>query len=358
MTLLQRSIVPVLLLLGGQAAPAGDWQAAVNGNLQFDSNRFDEEDSSYALSGVRRSRLAVSVKAPAGFDAKAEFDVHANVWTDAYVRWKSAAGHSVRVGQYKQPMYQDELTSDKATTFIEPAAPGSLGIARRLGAEYSYVAKQWRIAVSAYDGNLAGKLQGSGLAARAVWTPLAEPGRLLHLAVAVADEDPADGRARFSSRVEAANFAPTRLDTGTLTGVDGIRRSGIEGIWIHGPFSVQAEYLRANVERNSASSSLDGWYAQASWFPTGEHRGYKDGSIDLPALGEDGRALELALRVSELDLDDAAIAGGHSTQWTAGATWYVNNHVRILGNWVHVDGTRRAVGISPNILEGRVQVVF
>jgi len=352
--------LPLLMALGCSplAAQSTDWQASIGGNFHYDWLRTDENGRLEQISDVRRSRLSLALKAPAGFDAKLEFDAHANNWTDAYLRWRDQ-GHTLRLGQFKQPIYLEELTSDRYTMFMEQGMPGSFALARRIGAEYAYATPAWRLGASVYDGNLRGQLKGAGAVARVVYTPWVEAGRVLHFALSAGSENPDLDNARFSSRVEASGIGRTRLDTGTLAGVDRIRRSGAEALWINGPWTVQGEYLRSDLSRSArADAGLDGWYLQASCFVSGDHTSYKDGAIDAPDIGADGRALELAARVSQLDLDDGDVRGGDSSNFSLGANWYLTRHVRLSANYVHVDGQRREVAVEPDILEARVMLTF
>ena len=103
------SVLPALPLLmafccNPVTAQSTDWQWSVGGNFHYDWLRTDENDTLEQISDVRRSRLSLALKAPAGFDAKLEFDAHANNWTDAYLRWRDQA-HTLRLGQFKQPIY-------------------------------------------------------------------------------------------------------------------------------------------------------------------------------------------------------------------------------------------------------------
>lgn len=349
-------IVPFTL----QALPAAasdEWQLSLGGNMQYDWLRTDENDTLTQLSDVRRSRLSLRLRGPAGVEARGEYDAFANTWTDAFLRWRDGA-HSVRVGQYKQPMFLDELSSDRFTMFMEQGLPGSFALARRIGAEYTWSNPQWRASLSLYDGNLRGQLKGSGAVGRVVYTPFADAGNLLHLAMSAGSESPDEDRARFSSRVEASGIGRTRLDTGTLTDVDQIIRTGLEALWIRDSWTLQGEYLRSNLSRANADANLDGWYVGASWFASGDRTSYRDGAIEAPDLGEDGRAFELAARISSLDLDDGSVQGGDSTNFTLGANWYPNANVRLTANYVRVDGERRGVSVEPDILEARVMLTF
>jgi len=156
-----------LALHSGSAPAADDWQLAVGGNMQYDWLRTDENGTLTQLGDVRRARLSLNVRAPAGFDARAEFDTFPNAWTDVFLRWRGGP-HSLRIGQYKQPMFLDELTSDRFTMFMEQSLPNSFSIARRLGAEYTWANPHWRASFSVYDGNLLGLLKGAGSGGRLV----------------------------------------------------------------------------------------------------------------------------------------------------------------------------------------------
>jgi phosphate-selective porin OprO/OprP len=358
---LRNALYPVIVALGLHALPAAasdDWALSIGGNMQYDWLRTDENDTLTQISDVRRSRLSLGLRAPAGLDARLEFDAFANSWTDAFVRWRGGP-HSVRIGQYKQPMFLDELTSDRFTMFMEQSLPNSFAPGRRLGAEYTWASPQWRASFSVYNGNLVGQAEGEGGVGRVVYTPFAEPGKLLHFGLSLGSESPKDERTRLSSRVEGSRIGRTRLDTGTLNGVDRINRGGLEALWINHSWTLQGEYLRSSLSRaDSSDADLDGWYVGASWFVSGDHTGYRDGAITAPNLGADGRALELALRVSSLDLDDAGVRGGDSTNFTLGANWYPNANLRLTANYVHVDGQRRGVDVEPDILQARLMLTF
>lgn len=351
-------LLPLCLTILATDARASDWQFAIGGNMQYDWLRTDEAERLQQSGDIRRTRVSLGLKSPAGFDAKFEFDVHANTVTDAFLRWRGGP-HSVRVGQYKQPMFLEELTSDRYTLFMEQGLPGAFALARRLGVEYAWAKAHWRFAASAFDGNLRGLQKGSGAVGRAVYTPWMEAGQVLHIGASVASESPDGELARFSSRVEQSGIGRTRLDTGTLAGVDRIRRAGLEVLLIQGPWTLQGEYLRADLSRTMAEDvGLHGWYLQAGWYLGGDHASYKDGAVDAPDLGEDGRAFEIAARVSGLDLDDAAVRGGDTRNLTLGANWYLGKHLRLTGNYVHVDGERRGTDVDPDVLEARVVLTF
>ncbi len=341
-------------------ARAADWSVAPGINFQHDWAEFQSDVSPLDdAADFRRMRLSVTAKHAKDLELKAEYDLFSNQWTDAYAKYHFADGHSLRAGQYKQPFFLEELTSDRNSLFMEQGLPSAMGIARRLGAEYAYSRPDWSVTVSGYGQNLEGLNKGTGLAARATWLPVSAEGRFLHLAAAVASEDPKSDRGRFSTRPEAS-LSPRRFaDTGSLADVDSIQRLGLEVAYVDGPLLLQSEYVHGSFQRDgSADFSGDGYYLQAGWFLTEHARGYKNGTIDAPKLDGEHGAWELGLRYSHLDLDDGAVLGGVESNWTLGLTWWAHPNARLMANAISVNSDRRGVSDNPDILEFRAQIGF
>ena len=137
---------------------------------------------------------------------------------------------------------------------------------------------------------------------------------------------------------------------------------GLEAAYVSSPFSVQGEYIFANADVAS-SANFRGYYAQASYFLTGEHRNYKpsEGAFSRVKPKENFKsgggpgAWEVALRYSGLDLDDNSITGGKLNDLTAGLNWYLNPNTRVMWNYVHAD--KDHVG-NADMLMMRLQVEF
>jgi phosphate-selective porin OprO and OprP len=89
---------------------------------------------------------------------------------------------------------------------------------------------------------------------------------------------------------------------------------------------------------------FSGTYVQASYFLTGEHRPYNSKyrlfSRVRPKENYTGRdgggrgAWQVALRYSELDLDDAlaGVMGGQQSSTTLGINWHLNSYSRVMLN--------------------------
>jgi phosphate-selective porin OprO/OprP len=151
------------------------------------------------------------------------------------------------------------------------------------------------------------------------------------------------------------SFFSYRGNTGGLnnaTYLDGKRvRVTPQFYYYYNSFGVLGEYARVSQDVTrvndavTRSDTLDheAWHLQFSWFLTGEEesfRGFTPGSTF--ELGKPGRrgAWELVARVHELDIDDAAFAGGadsFANPATAaskafavglGVNWYLNQNIK------------------------------
>jgi phosphate-selective porin OprO/OprP len=155
-----------------------------------------------------------------------------------------------------------------------------------------------------------------------------------------------------------------------LTGTDHIDSYGLEAAGEWGPWSVQSEYIGTKVNRKSTSDvDLNGWYVLTSWFITGESRPYKvsEGVFDrvtpLGIVGQGGiGAWVLALRLSQLDLNDGALVGGKERNLTVGLNWHLTPSVKLQANYIkvlEVDRPGRPTdGDEPSAYTVRAQVDF
>jgi phosphate-selective porin OprO and OprP len=166
--------------------------------------------------------------------------------------------------------------------------------------------------------------------------------RLLHLGVSADYQYSATSNVRYQSRPECY-LAPIVIDTGNID-ASGAATVGGEVAWVNGPFSAQGELIHSFVQENNGSLlNFGGFYAQASWFLTGESRPYDPIAGDFKRLiprrdfnfGKAGAwgAVELACRFSHTDLDDAQIRGGRLNLLVAGVNWYLSPHVRWMFNY-------------------------
>ncbi len=158
---------------------------------------------------------------------------------------------------------------------------------------------------------------------------------------------------------------------------------GVEAGMNYGPFYMAGEYFRYGLDRTDDTlkdPEFDGWYAQASYFLTGEMRPYVPASaawgsppsnnpfaLDADSWG----AWEVKARYSVNDFDAFIsdpvsanrVRGGEQRIITAGMNWYLNRNLRWMFDhmWVDVDrlnSTGAQAGQKFNVFATRLQFSY
>ena len=382
-------------------APKFPSPAVVSGVFQADGVVFDQSEANRRRiddGGVgpiengadfRRARLGFRSALANNMNAFMQMDFAfpgRPTFTDVWVEWTDLPIlGTVRAGQWKQPFSLEVVSSFRYTTFMERSSLFQaftpfrhIGIGFYNHAEdlmSTWAASYIRTGQDQFGDSLS-TIGGNGFTGRITQLlQYQEPdGRsYLHVGGAYFLNTPPLHAIAFRSipeifvgqnRNDAANvgsagFAipfvfdgtPFFVNTGNLLHVDHVHTLGLEGLWVYGPLSVQAEAMAAIVDRTvDPTATLDGAYVQVGWFLTGEHRPYDrvNGVIDRVKPFEDffmvrtdhglerGKgAWEVALRLSHIDLDSGNISGGKMDNLTFGINWYCNPNCKVVFNYIH-----------------------
>ena len=269
-----------------------------------------------------------------------------------YQGWKSTA---IKLGQFKVPFGLEELTSSNNITFIERALPGdAFGLSRRAGIGFDRSGSRYTFSVMGFGDAIDGD-KGRGAGLRYTFTPVRTDGALVHLGIAAITERP-QGEVKFNARPESRPTDTRFVNTGDLDDVRRVDRLGLEAAWQAGPFIAQAEWMRADAARRSSpDAGFDGWYVAGSWVLTGEVRRYRNGVFKSMPAGRSHGAWELALRYSEVELDDGRVQGGREDNFSLGLNWYAHERWRVMADYISVRSARRGVPDDPAIVLVRVQ---
>ncbi|HEY4556143.1 MAG TPA: porin, partial [Lysobacter sp.] len=317
--------------------------------------RFDGDDARLRdRDAFRRARLGFKVKADR-WQLVAEHDLADRTPPDAYLELTPADGHSLRIGQFKQPFLLEDAVSDKHSPLLEQALTGVFAISRRVGIEYACHARWGTLNAAAFGQRLDGTSESTGVAARATWLLRERDGEILHVGGGIASESPDARRASFSATPGSALTDMRLAGTGRIGDVDRIDRAALEALWLRDAWSLQGELVQVRVQRDGADFSGDAQSLLFTWSPTGDARRYRRGVVVAPTT-DDGAAWEFALRWSAIDLDDDAIAGGKVRNLGIGATYYANAHLRIAANLV--GSARAGADDRPLVAELRVQLSY
>lgn len=277
----------------------------------------------------------------------------------AFVSYQPNPKLFIDIGQTDQPFGFEAMATSKNSTFLEWSQPIILGPYYHFGAIVGRKWKKGAIVAGYFGKTIAQKFHdpGHGGSVRAFFSPIHTPSSAIHVGGSLALRYPKSEVARFAYTPEAplANFR--LIDTGPIRGVDSTHSYALEAAAIRGPLSVQGEYVHTTANRGSATDvGFDGAYAYVSYILTGEKRAFDPvrGSFGSVTPASKNGAVELAARVSTLDLDDGPIHGGRQTNLTLGANWYVNRHIRLMVNLVSAHSKREGRSDNPTVFQTRL----
>ena len=344
----------------------------IGGRLHVDAASFNEDVTPLENDIIfRRARLAASGKVYRDWRYRFDYDFAANSdyrIKGAWIRYDGFRPLKITAGNVQEPLSLEEMTSSNKITFMERALITAFTPSFHLGGLLTTYGKNWS-AAGGYFGETIGEQKtdrlssGWGTAGRLTVAPINEKKRALHLGISAEYREPDSNTVRYSTRPESKVTDRRLVTTRTIDNVSDTFIYGLEGALIQGPWSLQGEYMRANVKRSTGGDlSFDGWYAFASWFVTGETRRYssKKGSFrQVRPKGKYG-AWELATRFSTINLSDQDVQGGEEDNITFGVNWYPNRNLRFMANYIlaSADPNRNGVKDEPTILQFRAQYNF
>ena len=431
-----------------------DFSFRIGGRIFVDGGGSTQPETGKAgNANITQARLQVEGKAFKYWDYKLQYEFAGSTSSgtvaggirDAYLALKYPALAIVpfaseplvlQAGNFYEPAGLERTNSKNYTDFIERAlVSDALGPSRHIGFAAFAHGKDWTAKAGIFTTSPEDKLltpaagipafpfpasavaTGGGqyfdLSGRVTFAPIMEKNALLHFGGSARYQRPNDATGASDDRVtllgsnirtEANVLGENLLGTpdlscGTIfTGaraaagkcVSDLVDFGAEFVAAYGPFSVQAEYMGAQYNRNSSAlafanthgvsapggSSLNfsGYYVYATWYLTGESRAeayqvddlnpatFRQIKILNPLSAGGIGAWEIGARLSELNLNDAGIQGGRETDFTLGLNWYPDIGVRLMANWVNVLQLAAPFdrpylnGAHPNIFVMRAQV--
>ena len=298
----------------------------------------------------RRSRIYIRGTLHKYIRFKAEYDFAGGSvsWTDVYLRFvKLPAFGNIYVGKFKAPFGLEELTSSRFITFQERSLTDAFVPGRQVGLLFknSVANKRLHWAVSMTRGDDNGTVDSytdnpdNNFTFRLAATPYqASKTQLVHVGLAyhLQMEEGFRFRARPEARTKSVRLVDVRGDS------DRVDQIGLEGALVYGPISLQGEYMMATPDvPGTDHPTFSAQYVMASYFLTGESRPYSGGAFGRPKpkrkfdlkKGTVG-AVELAARMSKIDLSNDAFEGGDERNFSVGVNWYPHNNARVTFNYV------------------------
>lgn len=412
----------------------GAFSFKLGGRLQVDGGFSDEPQAGNGSTvGIRRARLQAEGKAFKWWEYKFQYDFatgsdgSTSVPTstpvgakagirDAYLALRYFDPLYIMVGNQYEPMGTEGAGSSNYTSFIEKAlASDTFAPARHIGAAVGTHGEDWSakagiFSTSVEDAALTPTTHGDqywDLTGRFTYAPIHTADTLVHIGTSVRWQEPNDSTAGSNDRVlnlgnktrSEANILNTNLiGTGALdcspgtavnkNCVSDVVTWAAEAAGAYGPFSLQGEFydshygrdsglLRSSKSKGGTDLNFIGYYAFASWFPTGETRASSYGmeTIATPATFEQVKILspfseggpgawEILARFGGVDLNSSGIRGGRQQDVTIGVNWYPDPGFRLMANWVNVvdlaapAGKPALNGTDPNFFIMRATVYW
>lgn len=321
---------------------------AFESDLDGRTSQFDLERMRFELGGEFYDRYLFNVE-PKFTENEVELE---EAWVGA-----DLGGSRLMLGRMKEPFSLEEMLPRKHFDFptfsilnqLVPAEDhGVTLLGGSLDAPIEYGA-------ALYNGNGGDDLNNDkDVAARLVFRPWARR------------EESLLRRLQFGGAVtygrEEADLAGTELVTEAKapflafepgSRADGERlRLGLEAAWLAGPAAISAELIHIGEDLSGAGGDVQndtaGWYVSGTWVLTGEEKSFRGVTPAHPLTDSASGhgALQLALRYSELDLDEALVDGGLVAAssfpngvrtWDVGLNWYTTAHTKVMLHFLHTD---------------------
>ncbi len=371
-------------------SPNGDFQFKIGMRLAHDFAWFrQDEDLRIAVgdeqdgTGFRfarpriQGRLFEDITFLTEFELAEETGEDAPSWQDVYLQYNGIpyfAGNEfdLRIGHWKEPFNLDELNSISNRTFLEnplidaivPSRNTGVMIFDSLFGEPGKERFTWQIGLfkdtdDFPSSNDSDEDQGWAVTTRVSGLPYyaREGRRLIHLGFGYSRRNPDGAPLGYGVRPESrlALFRYIDPDSAPVgfrlldARADNVDLFGPEFAMNWGPWNVQAEAVHSSIDSTFAGNlDVGGWYAETSFFLTGEHRPYSHGmgyfGTLSPKKNFDWRqpmrgpgAWQIAYRYSTIDLTDGPIRGGEHTSNTVGVNWYLNRNVRVMSHYIMND---------------------
>jgi phosphate-selective porin OprO/OprP len=335
------------------------------GRLEVDLARFSsgalEDDSGVDLRRFRLG-LAGNVRHLKGWNYKLEFDLtdSENTLSDAYLSWRSDRWGTFRIGNQKVAQTLSGQTSSLSIPFMERPLPViAFTLQRRLGIGWDTHLKKVGANITLFGWDPNKGVGSQGWAARGYFNPSRERSHVVHVGASIMQLS-SDDDARMGARPESYVTDIRLVDTGVDPDVSTSTAAGLELAGSRGPVTIRSEFYRTEWTRSDNSNpKFKGWYAEASWFLTGEKALYRNGKFIRPNILNDRGAWELAARFSTIDLNDEDIVGGTEKNISFGVNWYSKTHWRFMGNLIKVRAEDGPYGEQkPWIIQFRAQYYF
>ncbi|UMB52646.1 porin [Lutibacter sp. A64] len=351
----------------------GNYKMWMDNRAQLDAYIFSNDALNELGNGITIRRMRFALKAEFWKNWYGEIDLDfessGTEIKDAYLKYTADSKKwDIKAGHFKEGYGMETTTTSRYLLFMERSLASTFDPSRHLGFQTNIYANKFLFVAGVHFNTVGdaeevtitkdankddGVDEGYSLTGRAVWAPINDNEKLLHLGVAATHRTPKTywegGAYRLSTRSHSVVNRKKFLDTDDISGVDNVFGYTFELAGKYKGVMFQGEYKEHNVNMiDGIDASFKGYYAQAAYLLLGGKHNYntKEGEFTRITPGSDKGDIELALRYDFIDLNDfdASIYGGSAEGYSAGLNYYVNPNVKVALNYVYHNHDRFANG--------------
>lgn len=285
------------------------------------------------------------------FSGTFAYDFNDDTLRYAFVDYDVSDRLTIRGGQQDEPFSLQDFSGGRFLPFAASGESAALIPGDNLGITALYGGEDHSLALGVFGGNAQGGFGDNGVAVtgRATWAPIYNESEitrggdatssgvgtqrvddLLHLGLGLSARFDIDDPVSFSGSGGSSLVPRSIVSSPTIEGVDSLLRANFEVSRQLGSLSLQGEWTAARLNAPAVSGTATGGYAYATYFLTGERRGYDRTTgvfgrvIPQNPIDEGGfGAIEVGGRFDYLDLTDLGPVAG--AQW--GLTGVVNAYL-------------------------------
>lgn len=351
----------------------GNYKIWMDNRVQLDGYLFPDEGLNKLGNGITIRRMRFALKAEFWKNWYGEIDLDfessGTEIKDAYLKYTpDSKKWDIKAGHFKEGYGMETTTTSRYLLFMERSFASTFDPSRHLGFQTNVFANKF-LFIGGVHFNTVGDAEeveitkdankdfgldeGYSFTGRAVWSPLNDNKKLLHIGAAATYRTPKthweNGAYRISARSHSAVNRKKYLDTDDIFGVDNIFGYTFELAGKYKGVMFQGEYKEHNVNlKEGVDASFNGYYMQAAYLLFGGNHNYNtnEGEFTRVTAGTDKGDLELALRYDYIDLNDfdANIFGGAAEGYTVGLNYYVNPNIKFAANYTYHNHDRFANG--------------
>ena len=298
---------------------------------------------------------------------------------------------TMKVGQQDQPFSLQDMSGSRFLPFAEAGQSAALIPGDNAGVTGFYYGDRFSLAGGAFIGDFNTGLQDEGVAmtGRATFAPLYEEGRitrggdatkngvgtqrverLVHLGVGLSGRFDIEEDLSFAGGGSSSLVETSLASTETFTSVDELLRGNLEMAYANGSFGVQGELTGVHLDGIANGRRVEGFghggYLYASYFLTGERRGYSPSSgtfgrvVPIDPIDDGGfGAIEIGARIDYLDLTDLGPDAGSQVGLSLVVNDYLTKRLSATADYSYTRGLDGPIeGVDVHAVTARLQFAY